>query len=178
MQRSKIFDAVRQMLGRPFTDAEVKALDAAIDASVAFPTRTVSQKCLDLIRTFEGLRLQAYLDTGNVPTIGVGHTKGVKMGQTITEAQADQFLREDLSDAEEAVRRMFPVTTQGQYDALVSFTFNLGEGQVSDSTLRKLHNAGDYAGAKLQFARWSFDNGKRLRGLERRRSAEAELYAS
>lgn len=178
MTRKPIFDAVRTMLGRGFSEAEVKALDAAIDASVAFPQpeRTISQKGIDLIKAFEGLKLQAYLDTGGVPTIGAGHTKGVRMGDIITEAQADQFLREDLSEAEDAVRKLFPVTTQGQFDALVSFTFNLGAGQVSGSTLRRKHNAGDYDGAANEFQRWNKDNGTVLAGLSRRRSAEASLY--
>lgn len=140
--------------------------------------RTVSQAAIELIKHFEGLKLAAYRDTGGVPTIGVGHTRGVEMGDVITEAQADQFLREDLEQAMADVRRLFPKTTQGQFDALTSFTFNLGADQVGGSTLRRKHNAGDVVGAKAEFSRWVYDNGVKLNGLIRRRAAEAELYAS
>jgi lysozyme len=132
---------------------------------------------LQLIKDAEGLRLQAYQDTGGVWTIGYGHTgSDVAKGKVVTEAQADRLLVEDVKEAEDIVSRLFPVTTQAQFDALVSFTFNLGEGQVGPSTLRKLHNAGDYAGAAAQFARWKFDNGVELAGLVKRRRAEAVLY--
>ena len=178
--RKPIFDAARKAKGAGFTAGQVAKINTALD-DAGVPKEiimVISQKGIDLIKKFEGVRLKAYLDTGGVPTIGVGHTKGVKMGQTITEAQADQFLRDDLATAMEAVRRLFPVTTQGQFDSLTSFVFNLGEGQVKTSTLRRMHNEGDYAGAKAQFARWKFDNGKELAGLVKRRAAEAELYAS
>lgn len=178
--RSNIFAAVRAAKPDIFNTypSAISDLDELLDR-YGVPrdgSRSISQAGIELIKQFEGCKLTAYQDTGGVWTIGVGHTKGVKPGQTITMAEADAFLRADLADAESAVRRLFPVTTQGQYDALVSFTFNLGEGQVSASTLRKKHNAEDYAGAAAQFGAWVYDNGVRLKGLERRREAEAKLY--
>lgn len=178
--RKPIFDAARTAKGAGFTAEQVAVIDYALDQA-GVPkggSMTISQRGIDLIKNAEGIRLKAYLDTGGVPTIGVGHTRGVKMGQTITEPQADAFLREDLESAMADVRDLFPKTTQGQFDALTSFVFNLGRGQVSSSTLREMHNEGNYAGAKGQFARWKFDNGKELAGLVARRKAEAELYGS
>lgn len=181
MNRPELFTRLRPLKpdGR-FTADDVVLIDAIADdlglARISGPIR-ISAAGIELIKQAEGLVLKAYLDTGGVPTIGVGHTgPDVKMGMAITEAQADDLLRKDLETAEDAVRRLFPITTQNQFDALVSFTFNLGEDQVRTSTLRRLHNEGDYAGAKGQFARWRFDNGRELAGLVKRRRAEAELY--
>lgn len=143
--------------------------------------RTISKAGIELIKQFEGLRLKAYPDpaTGGAPwTIGVGHTGGVRPGDVITEARADELLRQDLGRFESAVNRLCPITTQGQFDALVSLTFNVGEDNLETSTLRRLHNAGDYAGAAAQFARWNRAAGKVMLGLTRRRAAEAQLYRS
>lgn len=179
MRRKPVFDAARAEgvdFSRP---GNIQILDNAL-SFLGFPKedgdRRVSPAGLDIIKQAEGLELKAYRDTGGVLTIGFGHTAGVKPGQVITEAMADQLLAEDVADAEAAVRRLFPITTPNQFDALVSFTYNLGEGQVKESTLRRLHNEGDYAGAKAQFARWRFDNGRELSGLVKRRAAEAALY--
>lgn len=182
--RTPVFEAVRAITPPGvFNDAgNIHALHNLLDALGAprekATARTVSQAAIDLIKHFEGLKLAAYRDTGGVPTIGVGHTRGVKMGDVITEAQADAFLREDLEEAMADVRRLFPETTQGQFDALTSFTFNLGAEQVGGSTLRRKHNAGDWLGAKAEFGRWVYDDGVKLNGLIRRRAAEAEVYAS
>jgi lysozyme len=117
-----------------------------------------SEKGLALIKQFEGLRLQAYQCAANVWTIGYGRTAGVRPGDAITPEQADVFLREDVSDAERAVSRFVRVPlTQHQFDALFSFTFNLGTGNLRTSTLLRLLNAGDsrelqnccYAGSTL-----------------------------
>lgn len=138
---------------------------------------TISQQGIDLVKRFEGVRLRAYLDSVNVPTIGVGHTRGVRMGDVITEEQADTFLREDLNDAEEAVNDLISVTlSQGQFDALVSFVFNLGCGAFKRSTLLKHLNAGDYLAAAGQFPRWSMAGGRVLQGLVERRYAERALF--
>jgi lysozyme len=180
MRRKPVFDAARAE-GADFNNpGNVQVLDNAL-TFLGFPKddgpKRISKDGLDLIKGYEGLELKAYRDTGDVLTIGYGHTgPDVKPGMVITEARADELLREDVREAEEQVRRLFPVTTQGQFDALVSFTYNLGEKQVASSTLRRLHNAGDYAGARAQFARWRFDNGRELAGLVKRRRAEAELY--
>lgn len=136
-----------------------------------------SKEGKDEIKAYEGVRLKAYLDTGGVPTIGVGHTKGVKMGMTATPEQVDQWLTEDLEEAESDVLRLVKVPlSQGQFDALVSFVFNLGAGQVGSSTLLRKLNAGDYEGARNQFHRWIFDNGKQQPGLVKRRIGEARRF--
>ena len=136
-----------------------------------------NQAGLDLIKHFEGVRLKAYLDTGGVPTIGVGHTKGVKMGQTASEAQVDAWLKEDLAHAEATVLKLVKVKlSDNQFAALSSFVFNLGEGQFAKSTLLRKLNAGDYNGAADEFLRWNKDNGKVIAGLTRRREAERKLF--
>lgn len=179
--RKTIFDAARSAKGAGFTQEQVDALHYALDrAGVprANADKVTGAAGVSLIKSFESLRLKAYQDSVGVWTIGYGHTKGVKAGDVITEAQADAFLRADLADAETSVRQYCPVTTQGQFDALVSFTFNLGGGSLKDSTLRRKHNEGDYAGARAEFARWNRAGGQVLAGLSRRRAAEAALYAS
>lgn len=137
----------------------------------------ISKAGLDLIKQFEGLYLKAYRCPAGVPTIGYGHTAGVAMGQTITQQQADDYLRRDVRQFERAVERLVKVPlTQGQFDALVSFAFNLGEGALAQSTLLRLLNAGDYAGAAAQFDRWNKAGGRVLPGLVRRRAAERALF--
>lgn len=137
----------------------------------------ISKAGLDLIKQFEGLYLKAYRCPAGVPTIGYGHTAGVAMGQTITQQQADDYLRRDVRQFERAVERLVKVPlTQGQFDALVSFAFNLGEGALAQSTLLRLLNAGDYAGAAAQFERWNKAGGRVLPGLVRRRAAERALF--
>lgn len=132
-----------------------------------------------LIKEYEGLRLRAYHDSGGVATIGYGHTNGVKMGQSITEEQAEAFLKNDLVIFERSVSDLVKVpVSQHQFDALVSFTYNLGGGALQKSTLLRLLNQGDYAGAADQFERWKYDGGKVLQGLVRRRAAEKELFLS
>lgn len=135
------------------------------------------EKGLELIKHFEGLRLGAYQCSADVWTIGYGHTAGVKPGDAITTEQADAFLRQDVADSERAVSRFVSVPlTQNQFDALVSFTFNLGSGSLRNSTLLKKLNAGDYSGAAEQLLRWVNAGGKKLPGLVRRREAEKTLF--
>ena len=137
-------------------------------------------KNLDIIKKSEGLRLEAYLPTPNdVPTIGYGHTKGVRMWQRISLAQAEQFLLEDVDWAEDAVNSLVKVKlSQNQFDALVSFVFNIGAGAFSKSTLLKYLNAGDYGGAANQLLRWNKQAGKELKGLTKRRQEERALFLS
>lgn len=153
----------------------------ALDGLVAAPAgQSVSASGVELIKSHEGLSLKAYPDpgSGGEPwTIGYGHTGGVKRGDVITQSQAEAFLRDDLRRFERAVSRLAPRTTQNQFDALVSFAFNLGEGNLEKSTLLNKHNAGDYAGAAKEFIRWNRAAGKVLNGLTRRRTEEAALYA-
>lgn len=136
-----------------------------------------SERGLDLIRRFEGVKRRAYLCPAGVWTIGYGHTKGVKEGDTCSEQQADQWLQDDLRASEEAVNRLVAVPlTQAQFDALVSFTFNLGTGNLYSSTLLRKLNVSDYAGAADQFLRWTKAKGRELPGLVRRRAAERDLF--
>lgn len=136
-----------------------------------------SQKGLDLIKSFEGLRLSAYKCPADVWTIGYGTTVGVKPGQTITKERAEELLREDVKRFEQQVLRLVKVPlTQGQFDALTSFVYNLGAGNLSNSTLLRLLNAGDYKGAAAQFDRWTKAGGKELPGLVKRRAAERALF--
>jgi len=139
----------------------------------------LSQNGLDLIKGFEGLRLSAYQDSAGVWTIGYGHTGNVKPGDRITQAQAEDLLQKDTAWAQQAVRDQVKVPlTQGQFDALTSFTFNLGAGALGKSTLQAKLNAGDYAGAQAEFGKWVHAGGQVLQGLVRRRAAEAELFGS
>jgi len=139
-----------------------------------------SQSGLDFIADHEGLELTAYPDpgTGGEPwTIGVGHTGGVKPGDTCTKHEALQWLAEDVETAENAVNRLVKVElTQDMFNSLVSFVFNCGAGNFEKSTLLKMLNAGDYAGAKGQFPRWDKAAGKVMAGLTKRRHAEASLF--
>lgn len=137
----------------------------------------ISDKGLALIKSFEGLRLAAYLDSVGVPTIGYGHTKGVQIGDTCTEDEATEWLREDCADAENCVNSAVSVPlTQHEFDACVSFVFNLGCGSFRKSTLlRKLLDS-DYDGAALEFRKWNKAGGVELAGLTRRRAAEAALF--
>ncbi|OQS41126.1 lysozyme [Chromobacterium haemolyticum] len=133
---------------------------------------------IKLIQGFEGLRLKAYQDSVGVWTIGYGHTgPDVTPGQVITQAQADALLARDLERFEAGVARLVKVPlNQNQFDALVCFSFNLGLGALQGSTLLRLLNAGDYAGAAVQFPRWNKAGGKELPGLTRRRAAEQSLF--
>jgi len=137
----------------------------------------ISETGLALIRQAEGLRLSAYRCPAGIPTIGYGSTAGVKLGQAITAERAEQLLGEDVRQFEAAVSRLVKVPlTQGQFDALVSFAFNLGAKALGDSTLLRLLNAGDYSGAAAQFDRWVYASGKKLSGLVKRRAAERALF--
>lgn len=133
---------------------------------------------VEIIKEFEGLELTAYLPTPNdVPTIGYGHTKGVFLGQVITERQAEEFLRQDVRWAVEAVERAVLVPLNvNQKSALVSFTFNIGATAFRKSTLVDKLNHKDYNEAAYQFLRWNKQKGKVLRGLTRRRIAEKNLF--
>lgn len=137
-----------------------------------------SDKGLDLIQDLEGTRYVAYYDGGGVITNGVGHTgPDVFEGQRVDQAQVMAWLQEDVKDAEDAVNALVKVElTQDQFDALVSFVFNIGEGQFADSTLLRKLNAGDYEGAAKQFPRWNKDNGKTISGLTKRRLLEQAVF--
>lgn len=158
--------------------ARVAALLAALALGVGGVTY-VSTQGIEHTAEKEGLVYHAYPDPGTkgVPwTICYGHTKGVRPGMTATQAQCEAWLAEDLYVAERAVQRHVRVPlTQGQYDALVSFVFNVGEGQFRTSTLLRLLNQGDYKGACDQFPRWVYANKRVLDGLVTRRTEEQAM---
>jgi lysozyme len=133
-----------------------------------------------IIKGHEGLELVAYKDGGGVWTIGYGHTGAeVKVGMLITLAQAEELLTRDLRSSEGHINTSVTVPlTQNQFDALVSFVFNVGGGAFESSTLLKLLNAGNYAGAADQLLRWNKDEGKIVQGLSNRREAERKLFLS
>ena len=138
---------------------------------------TISQKGIDAIKKFEGCKLFAYRDSVGVPTIGYGHTKGVKMGMSVTQKQADDFLLEDIKPCEKVLNAMCINFKQNQFDALVSWIFNLGEGKFSGSTMRKkiISRATDIE-ITDQMVRWYNAGGKPSVGLKKRRIAEANLF--
>ena len=148
----------------------------------------VSNRGLKLIAEFEGERLELYDDPADHCTIGYGHLVHLKrcdgsepaeFRRGITKTRALALLRSDARSAERAVNSMIRVPlSQKQFDALVSFTYNLGAGSLERSTLRKLLNQGDYGAVPDQLRRWNKAGGKVLKGLVRRRAAEAKLWSS
>ena len=142
--------------------------------------KSISQKGLEFIAGFEGLLLTAYWDSyGKVWTIGYGHTSGVYPGQTITKQQALNYLRSDCQFAANAVNKYVKVSiNQNQFDALVSFTFNLGAGAFAGSDLLKYLNQGKIQAAANEFPLWCHAGGQVLPGLVRRRNAEKALFLS
>ena len=146
-----------------------------------------SDKGIDFIKRHEALRLNAYLDAAGVWTIGYGHTSGVNSGDVISEKQAEEFLRADLTIAERALDRTRLQLNQNQFDALVSFIFNVGVGRPKShpngpagflgSTLliKARHDVNDPT-IRKEFERWIYAGGKVLNGLVRRRKEEADLY--
>jgi lysozyme len=138
---------------------------------------THGQAAVDLVTQFEGCRLTAYADSGGVLTIGYGHTQGVCPGQTISEEDALLLLNEDLAVADAAVNRLVNVKlAQNQFDALVDFVFNLGEGNLQKSSLLKFLNLGQSLLAAKEFLRWDLIGGVPSAGLLRRRQAEQSLF--
>lgn len=138
---------------------------------------THSDVCTHMVAGFEGIKLNAYLDGNGIPTIGYGHTQGVQMGDTCTQQEALQWLSDDLGTADDAVNRLVTVPlNQNQYDALVSFTYNVGQGHLQHSTLLDLLNQGAYVGASAQFLAWNKIGGVESKGLTNRRLAERALF--
>lgn len=147
----------------------------------------ISEKGTALIKQFEGCSLTAYPDpgTGGEPwTIGYGWTspvdgKPVKRGMTIDQATAERLLKTGIVSYENDVSKLVKVRlTQSQFDALVSFAYNLGARALSTSTLLRKLNAGDYAGAADEFLRWNKAGGKVMPGLTNRRKAERDVFLS
>jgi lysozyme len=145
--------------------------------------RTITQQGLDLIKQFEGFSPTIYTCPAGYATIGYGHlvrsTEHNHFASGITEQQAENLLRQDVQLAENAVLRLIHVPlTNGQFDALTSFCFNLGSGALQSSTLRRVVNREEHYLAPAQFRRWVYTGGRRLRRLQRRREAEAADYSS
>ncbi len=144
-------------------------------------TKIASKNGLELIKKYEGLRLDAYKDPAGVLTIGYGHTKIVKPGMTINKEMAELLLKIDVMDAESAVRDLVNIElNQNQFDALVSFTFNIGRRNLERSTLLKLLNAGKILEAGEEFMKWTKARQpgglKELPGLVKRRAEEKTLF--
>lgn len=143
--------------------------------------RHITQEGLDLIKRFEGFSSTVYICPAGYPTIGSGHVvrdeeKG-RFDTGIDQEQGEELLRRDAHVAERAVLQLITVPlTDGQFDALVSFTFNLGSGALQRSTLRRKLNRQEYASAAGEFGRWVWAGGHRLKGLVRRRRAERAVF--
>jgi len=130
-----------------------------------------------LIKKFEGCSLKAYRCPAGKLTIGYGHTNGVKPHQKMTIEEANKLFNEDIKQFENAVNALVKVKiNQNQFDALVSFAFNLGTGALKQSTLLKLLNSGDYSGAAEQFRRWVYVGKYIVHGLVVRREEEKKLF--
>lgn len=130
-----------------------------------------------LIEKYEGLKLRSYQDGAGVWTIGYGHTHDVHIGQYETQAQADADLCKDIADAEAAVARLvMPVLLQCEFDALVSFTYNEGQGRLASSTLLKELNTGYFDEAAAEFLKWDIIDGKKSTGLDARRADERRMF--
>jgi GH24 family phage-related lysozyme (muramidase) len=139
----------------------------------------LSAEGLQLIKQQEGFRSRTYLDVAGFPTIGYGHRvlHQDSYPNGVDEAQATEILASDVCDSEQAVGHLVTVSlTQGQFDALVDFCFNLGSARLASSTLLKLLNAGRYADAAEQLLRWDQAGGKECPGLKARREAELSLW--
>lgn len=127
----------------------------------------------------EGLKKTAYVDPVGVVTVCAGHTATAKLGQTLTKQQCAELLKQDVIHAERAVKRLVKVPlTQNQFDALVSFVFNVGEGNFAKSTLLRRINANDCWGAAQEFNRWVYAGGRVLPGLVQRRASEGRTWAT
>lgn len=182
--RASVFEAIRAV--RPVLAAHVAIIDKALD-DIGFPRsvdakptptrRQINASALQLVKDSEGLRLKAYLCPAKVWTIGYGSTgTHVKSGMVITEARAEELLREDLARFEEAVAKAAPNATDNQFGAMVSLAFNIGIAAFLGSTVLRKHKAGDHHGAAEAFKMWNKGGGKVLPGLVTRRAKEAQLY--
>ena len=137
----------------------------------------ISQEGISLIKKFEGCELEAYQCAAGVWTLGYGSTKDVKEGDTLTQKEADNLLLHEMQEYEGYIKELIKVPLkQNQFDALVSWVFNLGPANLKASTMLKFLNAGDYHLIPSQIKRWNKANGKVLEGLIRRREAEALMF--
>ena len=136
-----------------------------------------SDACVGLVKQFEGFSATAYQCPAGVWTVGYGTTENVEAGDTVTPEEAESLLAGDLMAASKAIDELVDVPlTQNQYDALTSFVYNVGREALRKSTLLRLLNGKNFAGAAKQFQRWNKGGGQVLPGLIRRREAERELF--
>jgi len=135
----------------------------------------ISNEGLQLIQRLEGLRLKAYQDSIGVWTIGYGHTLNVKPGDVITQAQAIEFLKQDIKNVEKALNK-YTGFTQYQFDALVSFFFNVGIGWITKGGFDKIFNAKKFDLLPAKIAKYIYADGQILQGLINRRKAEIEHF--
>ena len=150
--------------------------------------RKITEQGLQLIKDFEGYSSTLYICPAGYETIGYGHLvrqyersrfEAISAVMGLSQREATVLLKEDVSSAERAVLRLITAPlTNGQFDALVDFTFNLGAGNLQSSTLRRVINRGDYNAAPEQFRRWVYSAGKKSRGLIRRREADIVLFVN
>ena len=144
--------------------------------------RHLTDEGLALIKRFEGFASEIYVCPAGWPTIGYGHVvrdeERKRFADGIDETTAEELLRRDVETAERAVLRLIRVPLEdGRFDALCSFTFNLGAGALQRSTLRRKVNREEHGAVPAELRRWVWAGGRRLKGLIRRRDAEAVLYA-
>jgi lysozyme len=170
-------------MGGTLTPGHVTAMHSLLDGMDApkeaqAGRRAINAAGLQIIKESEGCVLTAYVDPVGILTIGYGSTGShVKPGLTITQAQAEELLRSDLRRFEDSVDNLTPNgATDNQFAAMVSLSFNVGAAALAGSTLLKKHNAGDFAGAENEFAKWVKAGGRTLPGLVKRRAKEAALY--
>jgi lysozyme len=136
-----------------------------------------SRKTIDLIKSFENFRAKAYLDSAGVPTIGWGTTKEIHLGMTVTQEQAEEWIKQDIAEIENAIAALITLDLEeSQFSALVSLVYNIGIHHFSTSTLLKKLNAGDLIGAAREFLKWDHSCGRTVNGLLNRRIKEQELF--
>lgn len=162
---------------RPIVQLLQNGKVVSLTRSPATHNGKINASGLRILKTLEGLRLEAYLDAVGIWTIGYGTTSGVVPGMQISPAQAEEFLKKDLAIFEAAIANVVKVPlTDDQFSALVSFVYNIGETYFTGSTLLQLLNQKDYRGAADQLLRWNKGDGQELPGLTRRRQAERALF--
>lgn len=184
MTRTALFDAIRPFAPeRRFLASHVQTIDALADsfglARLETKGLSPSPRIKAFIKNYEKCRLRAFLPTPNdVPTIGWGRTKGVKLGMTQTQAEADADFDADIAERAAFINDKLDgcATTQDQFDAMLSLAYNIGLDAFAGSTVLRKHKAGDYAGAADAFGMWVKQAGKTLAGLVTRRAAEARIY--
>jgi len=159
---------------------KVEAQSEPTIQQIKIPSKDVLlQKSCNFIAKFEGCKLEAYKCPAGVWTIGYGHTKGVKKGDIVTSEIANDLLKQDTKQFLDCVyKEVGDICNENQIVALTSFAFNVGVGNFRGSTLLKVvkKNPKDFAGVRSEFLRWIYADGNALKGLKKRRNAEAELY--